>query len=277
MICSTAIMITYLLTGKHYSRDRVYDMNTLFADMYVPQWIENHIASTGEKKISYDQERQWLDAIATGKILYDDDYIRKISQQEEQLQVGKLADTPIKQLEYQYVSGIVLATRAIIRGGVSPEGAYELEESLLQQISTAQTRQQLEHIYILAIRSLTSEVLRAQSDQSQSGLVARCKMYVDHAMYEKISVQSIAERLEVSANHLSSVFVKSEGITLTEYIHRKRLDRSRELLRFSTMSITDISEMLMFSSQSHYCRLFKLAFQQTPSEYRKRYGWKKTR
>ena len=277
VICSTAIMITYLLTGKRYSRDRVYNMNTLFADMYVPQWIENHIASTGEKKMSYDQECQWLDSIATGKILYDDDYIRKISQQEEQLQVGKLADTPIKQLEYQYVSGIVLATRAIIRGGVSPEGAYELEESLLQQISTAQTRQQLEHIYILAMRSLTSEVLRAQSDQSQSGLVARCKMYVDHAMYEKISVQSIAERLEVSANHLSSVFVKSEGITLTEYIHRKRLDRSRELLRFSTMSITDISEMLMFSSQSHYCRLFKLAFQQTPSEYRKRYGWKKTR
>lgn len=72
-------------------------------------------------------------------------------------QVGKLADTPIKQLEYQYVSGIVLATRAIIRGGVSPEGAYELEESLLQQISTAQTRQQLEHIYILAMRSLTSD------------------------------------------------------------------------------------------------------------------------
>ena len=34
VICSTAIMITYLLTGKRYSRDRVYNMNTLFADMY---------------------------------------------------------------------------------------------------------------------------------------------------------------------------------------------------------------------------------------------------
>lgn len=277
VICGAAVTITYLLTGKNYSRGRVYDMNTPFADIYIPQWIEHHIASTGEKRMTYAQEQQWLNDIAKGKILYDSEYFQRMAQQKEQLHIGKLADMPMKQLEYQYVSAIVLATRAIIRGGVSPDGAYELEESLLQEIAKAQTQSQLEHIYIMSMRSLTSEVLRAQADLSQSGLVARCKLYVDNAMYEKITVQSIAEKMEISANHLSSVFVKSEGITLTEYIHRKRLDRSRELLRFSTMSITEISEMLMFSSQSHFCRLFRQAFQLTPNEYRKRHSWKKTR
>ena len=274
-IARAASTVTYLLTGTVHPQQRIFDMNTLFADLYIPEWLTHHVASTEENHFPYAREREWLQSLVDGRLSYDDEYLRQKEENPEPYTEGVLAKTPEKQAEYLYVSAIALASRAAIDGGVSPFNARELDETYLQKMSCAKTVGEMKAVFIEAIRSFSTQVRRAKADKSQAGLVARCKVYVDMKMYERISVQSIAEALGVSPNHLSALFKKSEGITLTEFIHQKRLDRSRELLRYSTMSISEISEQLMFSSQSHFCRLFREAFDQTPSEYRKRNGWKK--
>ncbi len=264
-VCQIAATISYLLTGIVHTKNRIFEMNTLFADMYIPQWIKHHVAATLENRFPYEREQQWLDDMAQGRLTYDETYLQTRAAEPSVYTIGTFAQTTEKQAEYLYVSAIVLACRAIINGGVSPFNAYELEETYLQQMASAESASKMKSIFIEAMRVFSSEVRRAKVDRSRAGLISRCKVYVDKAMYEKITVQSIADAIGVSANHLSSLFVKSEGITLTEYIHHKRLDRSRELLRYSTMSISEISEQLMFSSQIHFCKLLKQTYDRTPS------------
>jgi AraC family transcriptional regulator len=49
---------------------------------------------------------------------------------------------------------------------------------------------------------------------------------------------------------------------------KEKTERAAELLRETTKSVTDISEMLGFAGASHMARLFKQYYGQTPGEYR---------
>lgn len=272
-VAMCASSFAYLLTGRIYSVDTIYNMNTPFVDMYIPYWITYHMNMEEHKRDTYEQERAWLESIRRGDAVYDQTYLSAAEQ--KVLAVGKMADSSYKQEEYLYISGIALAARAAIEGGVAPKSSFEFSDSAMQEIAMCKTSEQMRQVYINAIRQLTSQVRRVRADRSSAGLITRCKVYVDEMIYEHITVASIADALQVSPNYLSASFVKSEHMTLTQYIHNKRLDRSRELLRYSRLSISDISEQLMFSSQSHFSRLFKERFDRTPSQYRRLHGWKK--
>ena len=65
-------------------------------------------------------------------------------------------------------------------------------------------------------------------------------------------------------------FKKEMGIGVAEYILKKRMEAARNMLRYSDMSYAEISEILAFSSQSHFTAVFKKHHGITPKEYRMR-------
>ena len=69
--------------------------------------------------------------------------------------------------------------------------------------------------------------------------------------------------------YLSALFHKKEGIRLIEYINNKKLEKSKEMIRSGQYTITQISEMLGYSSIHYFSRLFKSTYSISPSEYAK--------
>ncbi len=79
----------------------------------------------------------------------------------------------------------------------------------------------------------------------------------------------LSKRLFYDYTHLSNIFSEAEGYTIEHYYIHCRLERVKELIANDDYSITEISNMLGFSSVSHLCIQFKKILGKTPSEFKK--------
>lgn len=87
---------------------------------------------------------------------------------------------------------------------------------------------------------------------------------------QMLNTQSITEVIQYSPNYLSSMFKKSIGMGLADYIQYVRLEMSKRLLRDTAYSIMEISEQTGFHFESYFTKCFKTYTGITPSEYRKK-------
>ena len=94
-------------------------------------------------------------------------------------------------------------------------------------------------------------------------------LYIDNNIYEKISVSTICEHFCISTSMLHSLFRKNMNNTAKNYINELKLSKSKELIRNSTHTLSEISEMLGFSSIHYFSKKFKSYFNISPTEYSK--------
>ena len=76
--------------------------------------------------------------------------------------------------------------------------------------------------------------------------------------------------LHYNGEYLNRIVKKQTGKTILEYGQSIYLEEARQLLSNTDKSISSIIEELGFSNRSHFYRLFKNAFGETPMDYRKR-------
>jgi len=86
----------------------------------------------------------------------------------------------------------------------------------------------------------------------------------------KLELDQITNMLFVSRAHLIRVFKKEKGITPHQYLIQYRLSAAAQLLRYSTLSVEQISKQVGFSSASHFISSFAKANGCTPLQYKER-------
>jgi len=85
----------------------------------------------------------------------------------------------------------------------------------------------------------------------------------------KLSLQMLAKESGYSRVHFLRMFRAATGYAPHSYLLKLRVDRVRELLANSTLSLTEIALECGFSSHSHLSRVFRQVLGATPSEYRR--------
>ncbi len=89
---------------------------------------------------------------------------------------------------------------------------------------------------------------------------------------KKVTVELLVDACGISSVHLRRLFMKQFGMPPIKYISHQKIERAKELLKYDSSSITDISEMLGFSGIYYFCKCFKRETGLTPGEYRKLYS-----
>jgi|SRR5215471_15479049 len=100
--------------------------------------------------------------------------------------------------------------------------------------------------------------------------IRRVLGYIDANLETKITVDHLAKFARVSRSHLCYLFKAEIGVAPIKYIKRCRIERARELLEQTNLSIKEIRSKVGLTDRSHFTRGFKEAFGVTPSEYRNR-------
>lgn len=95
--------------------------------------------------------------------------------------------------------------------------------------------------------------------------------YIENHYMEKITVQDIAHRVNLSASYFFSVFKKQMGISPVAYLNNYRLSLAAELLLKTDATITEVANSVGISDAVYFNKMFKSAYQIPPSEYRKHY------
>lgn len=83
-------------------------------------------------------------------------------------------------------------------------------------------------------------------------------------------LEMLAAQAGLTPSHFCRVFKRATGATPHQFVMKSRLDRARDLLGHSSLSVAQVAEMTGFTSQSHFTRAFRLYAGQTPS------GWRHT-
>lgn len=86
---------------------------------------------------------------------------------------------------------------------------------------------------------------------------------------ENISLSSLAEKYSVSQSGLSMMIKSKLGISFSEYITAKRMNKAKELLEDETKSITEVAEAVGYHDYYYFTKVFKKTQGISPSKYRK--------
>jgi len=81
-------------------------------------------------------------------------------------------------------------------------------------------------------------------------------------------VDIYCDELNLSRGYFFELFKRATGLSPTQYMNHFRINRTKEDLRFSNLSITEIAEKHYFSSVHYFSRLFRQITGQTPRKYR---------
>nr|WP_262919968.1 helix-turn-helix transcriptional regulator [Niabella hibiscisoli] len=82
-------------------------------------------------------------------------------------------------------------------------------------------------------------------------------------------VELIAGQLNISPGYLSDLLRNITGQNTQQYIQYRLIEKSKELLSTSTMTVSEIAYQLGFGYSQSFSKLFKKVTSQTPLAYRK--------
>ena len=186
--------------------------------------------------------------------------------------VGKVAPTSIRQAQNTGIVSITLSVRAAIAGGLSTEIAFQLSDIAIQKIEACTSINEVNLIVYRMLTNLTERVSSLNTPVYSNPIVDRAIHYIDEHVCGKISIDDLAEYAHANRSYLSSKFKQETGLSIMEYINKKKIEEAQRLLRFSDKSLIAISNYLSFSSQSHFQNTFKKVTGTTPVLWQKQ--WK---
>ena len=92
--------------------------------------------------------------------------------------------------------------------------------------------------------------------------------YIEEHLAEHLNLDSIASAVHYSKYHLHRMFIKEAGLTIHDYVQRRRLSEAAKLLVFSEKTILEIALIAGYESQQAFSGIFKEMYKKTPNQYR---------
>lgn len=125
------------------------------------------------------------------------------------------------------------------------------------------------------LTDLLTELLLCLSDFHHKTLpdsIARQCVYLQAHYTEKISLEQLTKKFQISKFHMCREFKRYTGLTIYEYLTDYRITMSKNLLRYSGMSISEIASSVGYSDYNNFYRTFTHIEGISPSEYQKSWG-----
>ena len=127
------------------------------------------------------------------------------------------------------------------------------------------------YMEILIIRLMRSTALTAQTEPRVIAGNRQCaaiKRYIDLHFKEPLTLEQLSEEAHMSKYYLSHAFKREYGISPINYLISRRIDESKYLLAETDLSISQIAQLLGFSSLSYFSQVFRKAHGPSPAEFR---------
>lgn len=181
---------------------------------------------------------------------------------------GPMAREHLRQYKNTFIVTATLAARSAIRGGVDVNDALATSDLLIRNCEALQDVQSILGLQITMLLTYTEKVQRLKAGISPTELALEVSAYVQRHLTETVSVEAMARELHMSRPHLSRKFKAETGVSLTDFILKRKSEEAARLLLVTDKSLIAISDYLGFSSQSHMCRVFKKYQDVSPQQYR---------
>lgn len=102
---------------------------------------------------------------------------------------------------------------------------------------------------------------------SASGSFLPILRYLEENYEKDLSLKKIADQFHLNASYISQLIRSETGLTYTQYLTELRINKAKELLRTSSLSLAEISEAVGFNDYFYFIKKFKKEVGVTPGKY----------
>ncbi len=183
-------------------------------------------------------------------------------------EIGKLANSSLRQTKNITIVSTVLASRAAIRGGVSPETAYSMSDHFIQTAESTDSLDKLNALSSKILLDFTKKVADEKYGLKGNKLAIQVKEFIQKNIDMRVTTEDVAQTLNINRTQLCNKFKHITGKTLAVFILELKIEDAKRLLKTTNKSLSEISYHLAFSSQSHFQNTFKRLTGITPAQYR---------
>ncbi|MBD2844249.1 AraC family transcriptional regulator [Paenibacillus sp. IB182496] len=140
-------------------------------------------------------------------------------------------------------------------------------EALHQTVAQLDTLGELREWTAQFFRDRLPIVQRIHS-QSRRSEILRAKQHVERHLDKKMTLEEVAALLHINASYFSRLFKKETGYNFIHYVTLTKMERGKELLEQTPLSVDEVAERLGYDNKSYFTKLFKKHTGRTPGEYR---------
>lgn len=216
------------------------------------------------KHQEYQTELSFYDLVKQGKV----EKLQTMSFSLTDKGLGKLSNNYTSNLLYHFIVCVAMITRFCIEGGMNSEIAYTLSDLYIQTADKLKKSETIMMLHRQMVFDYAYRMKQLQKNTVRSNHVSLCIDWIENNLTKPISVFDISNALHLNKSYLCTLFKKETGITIGSYIERRRIELAQDYLCYTEYSFVEISNLLGFSSHSHFIQTFKKQTGTTPGKYR---------
>ncbi|MBO5303594.1 MAG: helix-turn-helix domain-containing protein [Lachnospiraceae bacterium] len=211
----------------------------------------------------YEIEHELMQAVSSGKVHKAEMIFSNFTTQ----QFEKRTPNPLRNTKnYLFVMNTILRLAAE-NGAVHPLHIDRISSNFAKKIELVTSENACYALIKEMIRKYCM-LVKNHSLKGYSLLIRKVITQIDLDLTADLSLKAQSELLNVNSSYLSTLFKKETGLTLTEYVNRKRIEHAIFLLNTTNMQIQTAATYCGIPDVNYFTKIFKKMVGKTPKEYR---------
>lgn len=141
------------------------------------------------------------------------------------------------------------------------------EEVFFQKILYIEDMDDLK-IYCKRIIEKVAKQICSLKEDNVGNITKKAKEYIKLNYKKQINLEDVSQSINVSSQYLSRLFKAETGENFIDYLTSIRIEKAKDLLQKTDMSIKEICFQIGYSDPNYFSRLFKKMLGLTPTEYK---------
>ena len=117
---------------------------------------------------------------------------------------------------------------------------------------------------------LIAEKIETSRYNTTNADILKAINYIEKNLSNNISCKNVSSHINMNSNYFSRLFKKEIGLSFSDFVLQKRIDKATELLFNTSHSIQEIVDMVGIESISYFYRTYKRLTGSTPGDRRKK-------
>lgn len=166
---------------------------------------------------------------------------------------------------------VVLFSRASAEGGADVRQIFGQNRNLQEEIERFHTLDELS-VFLTSIFYRFVGYVFDFGRFEHADILHKAVNYLRENLSAKVQLEDVAAHVGLSRSYLSTLFKSELGETFTDYLNAMRIEKSKELLLNSALTLADIAGLVGYSDQSYFTKKFAQLEGMSPGRYRKKRG-----
>ncbi|MBB2480541.1 response regulator [Bacillus sp. APMAM] len=203
-----------------------------------------------EEFLSLEKEKELIDLIKMG----DRQHVLEVFE----LYVSELESQSEQKAERMLEELWIVVSRALYEIGIQTD-PYTFQQNGSYDQMIAATRQ-----YVVE----SAELVQAWRNSHTKGYLLKAKEYITEHFHKTITLEEVAEYVELSPFHFSKLFKEKYGVNFIDYVTDLRIEQAKKEMLNTNKSLKEICFSVGYKDPNYFSRVFKKKTGVAPTAYR---------